>query len=830
MEEAETTEEYSADIEINSDPVEAGFDHGLAPEVAEFQFSSVEEIVQTLDQEKWEKTAASAGGDYLKRDGQEWVYKEGPGKETSITAQVMGTEVGQRHTQILEGLYSSGFAVSEYTQADKVMREVYFADEKGRVSFDAYSRAIEAHEESDLPEDSVSFLSLAQEQAAGKQPQAPSETTIVIDLNQALAPERTAGSEHAAHESNQDQEVVTLQPDNAEYPIFTQRMVLQPTAQELPANSETAVIAKSESLVAIDEIEATGISLIFDNEASNDVVPAKVVDQVPPLAVTLETNMMARSEPVGAVVEVIAEHQEEPAIEKLVEATEQASGISIEPALAEPAAVQQIEIPQPQESEVADEISIESKPAGAPTEQMDLGLAAEPEFTEPLPAAQLPDAETVFQAQPLESIQTFVVNFEQHSEPEPEEMKSEAKLETALEPVIKDPRPVDIIAIAPAEQIIKEAIEPAHIPETTIEPLRRVESKQENTIVSPTTIEPLEQPEARIILSEPTVVDSEIVMAIAESVQVTQIVQPVESKAAERLAIDAPASAVLETQPAAEPAVTDLLADLGRADSAPRATSGIVSRTTHEPVRLESFRRVLMPIDRPQARINIHSEPLARLIEIKPVLVPFRDFEQTKTVIRQELRVASASSVISAPQRQSSTSELVKPASTLARPERIQSAPAPEFRVIQAADRQFQSRESILIPESKQKPVEARVTDISEMLAQRAPVRQAALPVERIISKPSPTARPIIRPAAEEPQPRSESVIEAQSLNRVIFNARRQSEPIIESPVIRFNNEQAVRKDAAKPEQLNRSGQTGNSNFNEVVIDETEPELIAQAA
>jgi hypothetical protein len=105
----------------------------------QFQYSSVEDVVKSLpDAEQWEKKAASSGGDYLKWDTQEWVYKEASGKESSITDQVTG-ELKGRHTEILEGLFSQGFAISERVEGQTLLREVYFADEKGKISYEVYS-------------------------------------------------------------------------------------------------------------------------------------------------------------------------------------------------------------------------------------------------------------------------------------------------------------------------------------------------------------------------------------------------------------------------------------------------------------------------------------------------------------------------------------------------------------------------------------------------------------------------------------------------------------------------------------------------------------------
>lgn len=137
-----------APVDVESSSVEVSVRYGLAEdqpdgkEEQQFQFSSLSEVVQSLDTAQgWEKVAVSTGGDVLKRDTKEWVYKDESGKEVSITAAVQGQDVAERHGQILENLYSQGFSVSEFQKPDSdlVVREIYFADEKGNISYEVYN-------------------------------------------------------------------------------------------------------------------------------------------------------------------------------------------------------------------------------------------------------------------------------------------------------------------------------------------------------------------------------------------------------------------------------------------------------------------------------------------------------------------------------------------------------------------------------------------------------------------------------------------------------------------------------------------------------------------
>ena len=117
--------------------------HGKTQE-QQFQFGSLAEVAESLGSaEGWEKVAVSTGGDILKRSVKEWVYKEEGGKETSV---MRGGDTAERQGQILEDLYSQGFSVSEFQKpnSDVMAREIYFADEKGNISYEVYSLKTES--------------------------------------------------------------------------------------------------------------------------------------------------------------------------------------------------------------------------------------------------------------------------------------------------------------------------------------------------------------------------------------------------------------------------------------------------------------------------------------------------------------------------------------------------------------------------------------------------------------------------------------------------------------------------------------------------------------
>jgi len=119
---------------------------GNEKEPQQFTFSSLAEAVESLDSTQgWEKIESSKGGDVLRRSTQEWMYKDANGNKSSMTAEVKGKEIEERHTKIVAELLLHGFAVSEFEKPEENLkvREVYFADEKGNISYEIYNLKLE---------------------------------------------------------------------------------------------------------------------------------------------------------------------------------------------------------------------------------------------------------------------------------------------------------------------------------------------------------------------------------------------------------------------------------------------------------------------------------------------------------------------------------------------------------------------------------------------------------------------------------------------------------------------------------------------------------------
>jgi len=150
--ETESPIQDEIEMEVSLPEVESPevFDETVPDEKSEvegdYKFSSIEEVKETLDEGQWEKKAESSGGDYLKLETKEWVYRDGSGQEASVTAQVTG-ELKSRHQQIVEDLFAQGFAVVEYSRDDQMVREVYHADERGHISYEIYEMSREQIQE-----------------------------------------------------------------------------------------------------------------------------------------------------------------------------------------------------------------------------------------------------------------------------------------------------------------------------------------------------------------------------------------------------------------------------------------------------------------------------------------------------------------------------------------------------------------------------------------------------------------------------------------------------------------------------------------------------------
>ncbi len=111
-------------------------------EEIEFNFKTLDEIKEKfnlVESEELVKIAASTGGDVLKKDdgqkeNRQWVYKDEEGKEFPITAD----------EEILSGLYDSGYFIKEVKNITQGLEQteihIYFADDKGRVSYEIFKK------------------------------------------------------------------------------------------------------------------------------------------------------------------------------------------------------------------------------------------------------------------------------------------------------------------------------------------------------------------------------------------------------------------------------------------------------------------------------------------------------------------------------------------------------------------------------------------------------------------------------------------------------------------------------------------------------------------
>ncbi len=243
---------------------------GMLPETegeAEFQekFGSLPELVAALGPQQvgWEKVAASSGGDVLKRDGHEWVFRDKDGQETSVTQAVQGTAIEARHAGILEQLYNQGFAVSEFERdRETLVREVYFADEKGRISFEVYAfnkeqDGFELDAERELGEESV---------ASSAEPALPDSTAIddleiepqqlTVQQGEVLFETAVLGTDMEAESSDSELSAVALELDEAGVaPEFFDDGVVEIKTEDLtqvePAAEEMAVDAPPEKYAVL---------------------------------------------------------------------------------------------------------------------------------------------------------------------------------------------------------------------------------------------------------------------------------------------------------------------------------------------------------------------------------------------------------------------------------------------------------------------------------------------------------------------------------------------------------------------------------------------------
>ncbi len=128
------------------------------PEKFEAVVSSVDEVItrEQFDAEQWTEifdSSTRSEDSRLSRsvDNPAWNYTNESGEATSLTQSITEQAdaiIASRHEEILQGLYSQGFAAVEYydEMSQSIVKEFYFADEKGHISYKAFSK----YEESPL--------------------------------------------------------------------------------------------------------------------------------------------------------------------------------------------------------------------------------------------------------------------------------------------------------------------------------------------------------------------------------------------------------------------------------------------------------------------------------------------------------------------------------------------------------------------------------------------------------------------------------------------------------------------------------------------------------
>lgn len=156
-----------------------------------FSYSSLNEVLaaNSPSGEDWAETFSSEGENFLKADSREWYYKNPKGEASSLTATLKGSEEESRHVQIVSELFSQGWSTVEYLDkfSGNMVREVYFADEKGRISFKAYefkAKAVDIDPVKDLVDEIMDDMDDGDEEVETLKNKG---LDLVIDLTPSLA-------------------------------------------------------------------------------------------------------------------------------------------------------------------------------------------------------------------------------------------------------------------------------------------------------------------------------------------------------------------------------------------------------------------------------------------------------------------------------------------------------------------------------------------------------------------------------------------------------------------------------------------------------------------
>ncbi len=161
-----------------------------------FQYKSIEEVVkaQSAEGKEWVRAAESSGREYLNDETKESYYKDADGKKNVVLSR-------ERDAEVLDDLFTKGFSIKERSEGDKVTRETYFADDKGRLSY--VIDILSPNEDIILtPDDESAVLDEPSEQAQDDEPtssdQVPSFGMAQVKETQVVYATAAAGRELGA--------------------------------------------------------------------------------------------------------------------------------------------------------------------------------------------------------------------------------------------------------------------------------------------------------------------------------------------------------------------------------------------------------------------------------------------------------------------------------------------------------------------------------------------------------------------------------------------------------------------------------------------------------
>ncbi len=285
------------------------------PEKFEALVSSVDEVIarEQFEAEQWTEVFDSSTRNEDSRlsrsaDNPAWNYTNESDEVTSLTQSITEQAdaiIASRHEEILQGLYSQGFATVEYYDelSQSMMKEFYFADEKGHISYKAFSKYEESPLADYADENLEGAFEIVDSSVEGTRPIEDLSDIVSeplqIDLNEFFAAEsqsyeQTTDPVHIDQEQRQETVITNL---------FTSPSFHLDTSRDNANLEPRADHPVEESIINPVSNLKEPIFLTFEDSSSEEIIVEELVLERQTEQPTTEIEILAQEQVVPSIKE-----------------------------------------------------------------------------------------------------------------------------------------------------------------------------------------------------------------------------------------------------------------------------------------------------------------------------------------------------------------------------------------------------------------------------------------------------------------------------------------------------------------------------------------------